>query len=203
MSTSTPSADAGEAMPEPPDDIREAARLAPDHWLAMVDPTWSGDGPPPSWALIGQWRSGPTGEIEEWQDNDGYRPSPRARGWPEPADPVDAAVQLAVTGYGPAEDVPRVLAGAEVAVLVGSDGGPLTAAAPDLTPVLPVYTSQTYTDIAGRLAFRSLPVADLVELLPDGHHLYVNPSGPVSMLVETEPLLAALAAEAGDERGAE
>lgn len=192
-----PVSDASDAMPEPPDDIREAARVAPDHWLAMVDPTWSGDGPPPAWALIGQWRSGPTGEIEEWQDNDEYRPSPRALGWPEPTDPVDAAVQLAATGYGPADDVPRILAGAEVAVLVGSDGSPLPAATPDLTPAVPIYTSQTYTDIAGRLAFRYLPVAELVKLLPDGHHFYVNPSGPVSMLIDNEPLLAALAGEDG------
>ncbi|WP_413796802.1 hypothetical protein [Streptomyces iranensis] len=31
--------------------------------------------------------------------------SPEALGWPEPEDDVDAAIQLATTRYGPAEDV--------------------------------------------------------------------------------------------------
>ncbi len=30
------------ALPPVPDDIREAGRLAPDHWLGVVDPMWSG-----------------------------------------------------------------------------------------------------------------------------------------------------------------
>ncbi|MGW1626617.1 hypothetical protein [Streptomyces sp. NPDC002172] len=37
-------------------------------------------------------------------------------------------------------------------------------------------------------------MADLVLQLPEGHHLYVNPSGAVSLLVETEPLREAIAA---------
>ncbi|MFE2719113.1 type VII secretion system-associated protein [Streptomyces mirabilis] len=180
--------------PEPTETLREAAALAPDHWLGMVDPAWQGDGPPPAWALVGRWRSGPTGRIEEWQDNSDYRPSPEALGWPEPTDEVDAAVQLASTGYGPAEDVSRSLAGAEVAVLVSHDGIPLTASAPDGTPVLPVYTSLTHVQAAGRLAYELMTVAELVERLPAGHLLYLNPTGAVSMLVETEPLLEVLAA---------
>ncbi|MGW3985182.1 type VII secretion system-associated protein [Streptomyces mirabilis] len=179
--------------PEPTESLRATAALAPDHWLGMVDPAWQGDGPPPSWALIGRWRSGPTGEIEEWQDNGDYRPSPEALGWPEATDLVDAAVQLASTGYGPAEDVARNLAAAEVAVLVNHDDIPLTAAAPDGTSVLPIYTSLTHVQAAGRLAYQLVTVADLVERLPEGHLLYVNPTGSVSMLVETEPLLEALA----------
>ncbi|MCX4406012.1 MULTISPECIES: type VII secretion system-associated protein [unclassified Streptomyces] len=180
--------------PQPTEELRQAAALAPDHWLGMVDPAWQGDGPPPAWALIGRWRSGPTGKIEEWQDNSDYRPSPEALGWPEPTDDVDAAVQLASTGYGSADDVPRTLAGAEVAVLISHDGIPLTATAPDGTPVLPVYTSLTHVHAAGRLAYDLVTVADLVERLPEEHLLYLNPTGAVSMLVETEPLLEALAA---------
>src|SRR5689334_19769054 len=64
--------DAAEAMPPVPDSIREAGRLAPDHWLGMVDPTWTGEGEPPSWALVGEWRSSPEGEIVEWRDNEEY-----------------------------------------------------------------------------------------------------------------------------------
>ncbi|MFJ4153068.1 type VII secretion system-associated protein, partial [Streptomyces galbus] len=96
-------------MPPVPPEVREAARLAPQTLLGVMDPAWAGEGDPPNWALVGQWRSGPDGEIEEWFPNAGYRPSPEAMGWPDPTDAVDHAVQLAATGYGPAQDVPRAL----------------------------------------------------------------------------------------------
>lgn len=192
----------GEDMPEPPPEVVEAARNAPDHWLAMVDLTWQGEGAPPLWALIGQWRSGPAGEIEEWRDNPEYRPSPQALDWAEPADAVDRAVQLAATGYGPMQDVHATLARAEVSVLVTATGTPLAAASPEGTPVIPVYTSPGYLESVGRLLYDRRPVAELVEQLPPGHALYLNPTGPVSMLVETEPLRAAIS-EAGTGTGLE
>src|SRR5207244_13452176 len=123
---------------EPPEQIREAARLAPEHWIGYVDPTWSGEGTPPAWALVAQWRSVASGEIAEDQENAEYRPSPSMLGWPEPSDAVEAAVQLAVTGYGPGDDVPAMLAEAEVAVFIQPNGEPVAAVAPDGTPVIPV-----------------------------------------------------------------
>lgn len=182
--------------PEAPADVREAARLAPDHWLGMVDPAWRGEGPPPAWALAGEWRSGTSGEIEEWRANEEYRPSPAALGWPEPTDEVDEAVQRASTGYGPVEDVARLLASAEVAVLLGPNGEPLAARTPDGHPVIPVFTSPDHLHSAGLLASETVPVADLVGRLPKGHRLYVNPTGAVSMLIETDALLDALAVTA-------
>lgn len=183
-------------MPTPPEDIVEAARLAPDHWISMIDPGWPGEGVPPDWAVVGRWRSGPTGEIEEWEDNETYRPSPDALGWPEPADDVDEALQLAVTGYGPAEGVTRALAAAEVAVLTLPDGEPVTAVASDGTPVVPVFTSSPYLDAAGAFAFELVAVSDLLDRLPKGHALYVNPSGPAGVVLVTGSLAEAIAAGA-------
>ncbi|TSB21203.1 type VII secretion system-associated protein [Streptomyces sp. NBC_01525] len=182
----------GEAMPEPPPEVIEAAREAPDHWLAMVDLTWSGQGPPPLWAVIGQWRSGPTGEIEDWRDNPEYRPSPQMLDWSEPTDAVDQAVQLAATGYGPVPEVARTLAAAEVSYLVTAAGAPLPAASPEGTPVVPVYTSEDHLEPVGRLLVDRRPVAELLERLPAGHALYVNPTGAVSMLVEPDAVRAAV-----------
>ncbi|GAA4622898.1 hypothetical protein GCM10023196_016930 [Actinoallomurus vinaceus] len=198
---------ASERMPPVPDSIREAARLAPDHWLGMVDPAWNEDAEPPSWAVIGQWRSSPEGEIVEWRDNEDYRPSPSALGWPEPIDDVDEAVQLAATGYGPGEAVVEALAALpEAAVFVTPEGDPLPATAPDgRTRVVPVFTSPAYLQAAGRLAFEVMGVGELADRLPAGHVLYLNPSAPVSMTVDTGMLLAALeqtgadADEAGDQ----
>ncbi|MFJ5227497.1 type VII secretion system-associated protein [Streptomyces sp. NPDC088400] len=199
-----PTAEAGPAddtAPPVPAEIEEAARLAPDHWLGMVDPAWSGEGEPPNWAVVGQWRSGLDGEIEEWRPNEEYRPSPQALGWPAPTDPVDEAVQLAATGYGPGEAVPRTLAVAEVAVLLGPGGVPLSATSPDGASVVPVFTSPTYLHAAGRFGYELTPVPQVVDRIPEGHVLYLNPSGPVGMTVESDALrqaVEAAAREAGD-----
>ncbi|AYN43217.1 type VII secretion system-associated protein [Streptomyces dangxiongensis] len=181
------------AVPEPPEDIREAARQAPDHWFGMVDPAWDeAEGPPPDWAVIGRWRSDATGEIVEWQENDTYRPSPAALGWAPPTDPADHAVQRAATGYGRPEDVVRALVGGELAVHVRPDGQVATAVTPEGTAVVPAFTAQPQVDAAGRLAYQVMPCRDVLGLLPPGHLLYLNPAGAVSLTVETQPLLDAL-----------
>lgn len=197
---SEPGADTS-ATPEvlaPPAEFVQAARLAPDHWLYQADPAWQGEGQPPAWAVVGQWRSDAEGQIAEWEDNEDYRPSPEAMGWPEPTDDVDRAVQLATTGYGPADDVTAALAGAEVAVLVTADGEPVSAAAPDGTAVVPVYTSSRHLQAVGQLGFELVPVADLLGRIPQGHALCLNSSAPVSMVVATDGLADVLreAAEA-------
>ena len=189
-----------EELPPVPDDIREAGRLAPDHWLGVVDPMWSGEGKPPEWAMTGRWRSGLDGEIVEWEDNPDYRPSPRALDWPGPEDEVDRAVQLASTGYGPGEAVPAALAGREVAVLTAPGGGPLSATAPDGTPVVPVFTSSVFLHTAGRYAFELVGTEDLLERVPEGHVLYLNPSAVVSMLLDPDAVREAVRAGAAGER---
>lgn len=191
------------SAPPVPEEIEQAARLAPDHWLGMVDPAWSGRGEPPDWAVVGRWRSGLDGEIEEWRPNEEYRPSPQALGWPAPTDPVDEAVQLAATGYGPGDAVPRTLAVTEVAVLLGPGGVPLSATSPDGAAVVPVFTSPTYLHAAGRFGYELTPVTDVVDRIPEGHVLYLNPSGPVGMTVETQALREAVeaAARAGTPAG--
>ncbi|KUL49674.1 hypothetical protein ADL22_08235 [Streptomyces sp. NRRL F-4489] len=191
----------GEEMPVPPPEVVEAAREAPDHWLAMVDLTWSGEGAPPLWAVIGQWRSGPDGAIEEWRDNPEYRPSPQMLDWADPTDPVDRAVQLAATGYGPERAVWEELARAEVSVLVTAGGAPLSAASPEGAPVVPVYTAAAQLEPVGRLLYDRRPVAGLLGQLPPGHALYVNPAGAVSMVVEPARLQAALSAAGGTTGG--
>ncbi|WP_327113397.1 type VII secretion system-associated protein [Streptomyces sp. NBC_01341] len=196
-----PERDALEAMnmlDDVPADIRQAARLAPDHWFGMVDPGWRGEGTPPQWAVVGEWRSDVDGEIAEWQANEDYRPSPVALGWPEPTDGIDEAVQQAVTGYGPGDDVIRLLAPAEVRVLLGPDDQPLAARTADGSPVIPVFTSEAQVRAVGALGSRSVGVVDLVGELPPEHQLYVNPTGVVSMVIETQQLKAAIATKPAD-----
>ncbi|MFD5873041.1 type VII secretion system-associated protein [Streptomyces sp. NPDC060322] len=192
MSESAAENPAAPLDPAPPEEFVEAARLAPGHWLYLSDPAWQGDGPPPEWAVIGQWRSDSRGEIVAWEDNEDYRPSPEAMGWPAPLDDVDRAVQLATTGYGPVEDVTTALAGAEVAVLVTADGDPVSASAPDGTAVVPVYTSPHHLRAAGPLGSVRLPVVELLGRIPPGHSLCLNSSAPVSMVLATDGLAEVL-----------
>lgn len=177
--------------PPLPEEFLEAARLAPDHWISAIDPGWTGDGLPPAFAVAGRWRTGPTGEVEEWEGNEDYRPSPRALDWPEPTDALDAALQGAVTGYGPPEEVARALAEAELLVLTSSDGSPVTATAADGTPVVPVFSASTHLDLVGGFAFARRTAADLLPDLPSEHRLYVNPAGPAGAVLAPDVLAEA------------
>ncbi|MFG2196884.1 type VII secretion system-associated protein [Streptomyces sp. NPDC048639] len=180
-------------LPPVPEDVREAARSAPDHWIGVVDPGWRGEGTPPPWAVIGEWRSGESGEVEEWQPNEDYRPSPAALGWPEPADPVDAAVQLAVTGYAPEAQAIAALGTAEITVLRAPDGGPLLVCGPNGMPTVPVFSSAAHQAFAGSLTHDTVPAAELAHrLAPSGTPMTLNPAGPASLVVGPDTVLAAL-----------
>ncbi|WP_328565025.1 type VII secretion system-associated protein [Streptomyces coelicoflavus] len=187
--------------PQVPDEIRKAAELAPDHWLGMVDPTWAGEGEPPKWAVLGEWRSGPDGTVEEWRPNEDYRPSPRALGWPEPTDPVDEAIQLAASGYGPGDAVPRALVTAEIAVLLAPGGGPLSAVTPNEEAVVPAFTSPQHLHTSGRFGHELMPAAEVLDMVPAGHLLYLNASGAVSMTVDLDAFRHAVEESLGEQSG--
>jgi hypothetical protein len=174
-----------EGTAEPvPDQVRSAARLAPGQWIGLVDPAWQGEGPPPSWAVIGQWRAGADGEIEEFAPNEEYRPSPVAHAWPAPTDPVDAAVQLSATGYGPPEEVYRALASTRVAVLLDEYGTIGGVELPDGGLAVAVFSARSWLVAAGRPDHAVLGPGELMDLLPAGHVIVVNPGAPAAVRLE-------------------
>ncbi|HEY3506083.1 MAG TPA: type VII secretion system-associated protein [Actinocatenispora sp.] len=175
-------------------EIRRLAAEAPGEPIALVDPYWEGDGEAPGWAVIGTWRTGDDGGVTGFVPNEDYRPSPERRGWPEPTDEVDTAIQLAAAGYRTESDVLAALARAEVAVLVSADGLPASLTAPDGSPAVAVFTAPAQLGELTRFGVAALPVADLLPLVPDGHVLYVNATAVVSTTATTEALDAALAA---------
>ncbi|GAA2986266.1 MULTISPECIES: type VII secretion system-associated protein [Streptomyces] len=186
------------SLPEPPPEVVEAARNLPERWLSVPDPAWAGEGAPPDRAIPGRWRTDSTGTVVAWEDNERYQPSPEALGRPRATDPVESAVQRAVTGYGPAGEVLRTLAAAKVAVLIGADGEPAALRSAEGEPVVPVFTSPASQRVVGTLAARLLPAADAIGELPDGHSLYANPTGPAGIVRETEAPAEEIAAQ---ERG--
>ncbi|MFD9430113.1 type VII secretion system-associated protein [Streptomyces sp. NPDC060002] len=180
------------AMPTPPRHVVEAAEEAPGHWFALSDPAWTGGWPPPEWTVVGEWRADDLGQLVEWRHNPDYVRSPAARGWPRPTDAVDAAVQRAAAGYGQDDEVPELLAGAEVAVFVTPGGEPVAAIAPDGTPVVLAFTSEAHLSNAGRLTYEIHDVPALADRLPEGHQIYLNASASVSMCVEPAALARAI-----------
>ncbi|MFF3503121.1 type VII secretion system-associated protein [Streptomyces sp. NPDC003247] len=182
----------GAPMPDAPRHVVEAAEEAPGHWFGLPDPAWTGEWPPPGWTVVGEWRADDTGQLVEWRHNPDYVPSPTARGWARPTDAVDDAVQRAAAGYGQDDEVPDLLAGAEVAVFVTPAGEPVTAVAPDGTPVVLAFTSEAHLTGAGRLTYEIHDVPDLAARLPEGHQLYLNASASVSMCVDPEALRRAI-----------
>ncbi|MFE6054947.1 type VII secretion system-associated protein [Kitasatospora sp. NPDC056446] len=177
-----------------PEHVRETARLAPDHWIGVVDPAWADGSAPPEWAVAGHWRSDEAGATEEFRPNPDYRPSPRALGWAEPTDPVDEAVQLAATGYGPGQDVLDRLATARVAVPVTPGGEPLAAVDPAGGPVVLAFTAGGHWAAGGRLGHLVLDARELLERLPEGHGILLNPTAEAMLTVDPDALRATVEA---------
>lgn len=173
-----------------PEAVRAAARQAPGHWIGVVDPEWTEGRTPPEWAVLGEWRSDDDGDVGEYRANPAYRPSARMLDWPEPTDPVDAAAQRAATGYGSVEAALEALAVAEVTVVRGPDGGPLTAAGQDGAPVVLLFTSPAHEFMSGALHHDTLPAAELARSLTvSGTLLMVNAAAAAPLLVPADSLL--------------
>ncbi|MEU5023869.1 type VII secretion system-associated protein [Streptomyces milbemycinicus] len=180
-----------EGFREPPEDYVKAAKVAPNHWLSIIDRHWNGDEDeaPPSWASLGRWRSDENGEIVEWEKNTEYRPSPDAYGWAPPVSPVDAAVRLVATGYASEELFALMLADAEVAVCVDENGGLAVTDAPDGTEAVPVFSTSPELDEDRLPPHEVMLVPDLLERLPEGKEvLFLSSSAPVGQLVTVSAL---------------
>ncbi|MEU1127287.1 type VII secretion system-associated protein [Streptomyces sp. NPDC005899] len=184
--------------PEIPEAVRAAARDAPGHWIGVVDPEWAGERTPPEWAVLGEWQSDDGGDVGDYRVNPAYRPSARVLGWPEPTDPVDAAAQRAATGYGTVEAALAALAEADVTVVRGPDGGPLTAAGRDGAPVILLFTSPAHEFMSTALHHDTLPARDLARTVEgSGTMLMVNAAAAAPLFVPADGLLDPTRAEGG------
>lgn len=160
--------------PEIPEAVRAAARRAPDHWVGVVDPEWTQDRTPPEWAVLGEWQSDESGDVGGYRANPAYRPSARVLGWPEPTDPVDAAAQQAATGYGTVDEALAALAEAEITVVRGPEGGPLTAAGLDGAPVVLSFTAPAHEFVSAAIRRDTVPERELARSRGSGALLMIN-----------------------------
>ncbi|WP_405699144.1 type VII secretion system-associated protein (plasmid) [Streptomyces coelicoflavus] len=178
---------------EPPPQFVSAARLAPDHWLTMVDRHWDDTDDsvaPPHWAALGRWRSDEHGDIVEWEQNPRYRPSPDAYGWGPSAGIMDEAARLVATGYGPETLLAFSLLEADVAVCVDQRGDPDVIEMTDGTKAVPVFTVPSDQE-AEVPPHKVMGVLDLLDRLPEERELvFISSSAPVYQLVRTSSLRA-------------
>ncbi|MFF2410818.1 type VII secretion system-associated protein [Streptomyces sp. NPDC058092] len=173
-----------------PEAVRAAARRAPGHWIGVVDPEWTEERTPPEWAVLGEWQSDKSGSVGEYRANPAYRPSARVLGWPEPTDPVDAAAQRAATGYGSVEEALAALAEADITVVHGPGGGPLTAIGRDGVPVVLLFTSPAHEFMSAALHHDTLPARELARSLSGpGTLLLANAGAAAPLLVPADSLL--------------
>ncbi|MFI7609442.1 type VII secretion system-associated protein [Micromonospora sp. NPDC049366] len=164
------------------DEMRRQARLAPDSWIYAVDPAFDSGGAVPGWAVIGAYRVDERGEIgDDFQPNPNYQPTPVALGFPTPANELENALQLAVTGLGGDDEVRLALLEATVVVPHVPGVGIADLDAGLDRPVVHAFTSDRYLpDPAEWPYWERRAVRDLVEPIGD-RYLVLNPGSTLEL----------------------
>ncbi|GAA5157302.1 MULTISPECIES: type VII secretion system-associated protein [Amycolatopsis] len=182
--------------PKITEEMRANARANPNSWLYVIDEAFDPNGPVPSWAVVGAYPVNGRGMIvEDFHPNDRYRPSPKALGFPEPANELERLLQLVRTNHRPAEDLPPVILDATLFVYAMS---PLQRTVigfhnTDGRVMVPAYTSKSLVPREWPHA-RAVLGRDIVPLLA-GHPVTINPHDVVTAVVPAEHLVQALARE--------
>ncbi|PXY34548.1 hypothetical protein DI005_31675 [Prauserella sp. PE36] len=177
-------------------EMRANARANPNSWLYVIDEAFDPNGSVPSWAVVGAYPVNASGEIvEDFHPNDRYRPSPKALGYPEPANELERLLQLVRTKHRPAEDLPPLVLDSTLFVYAIS---PVQRTVigfhnTDGRVMVPAYTTKSLVPSEWPHA-RAVLGRDIVELL-GGHALVINPHDVVTAVVPAEHLEHALSQE--------
>ncbi|MCX5605988.1 MULTISPECIES: type VII secretion system-associated protein [unclassified Streptomyces] len=171
--------------------MRAEAARNPGSWVYAIDPFVDSHGRVPPYAIMGAWKVDDDGVItDEFEGNSKYRPSPRTMGMPEPTDPVDSAIQLAVTGYGPEAAISQALAKSSVFLIPDSIVGlGEHCAVAGGSGVVEAFTDVRHAPGTAP-ELRKMDALRLAASLPIDAHLKLNPGGVVSVQVPVADLLS-------------
>ncbi|GAA2485861.1 type VII secretion system-associated protein [Streptomyces gobitricini] len=173
----------GDFQPEVPpvsDAVRAQAAKTPNAWVYAVDPYFEPLGKVPPYGVVGAWRVDNQGNVtDEFRPNPNYRPSPKARGFKAPTDPLDSVIQLAASGYASDSDVQSALVDAVVYVVPGMNAMVESHAEGDDRLVVHIYSSPMHAPSSVPEVQRALFRALLPEL-PECAVLQLNPGSSVS-----------------------
>ncbi|MEC3977040.1 type VII secretion system-associated protein [Amycolatopsis sp. H20-H5] len=182
--------------PKITEEMRANARANPNSWLYVIDEAFDPGGPVPSWAVVGAYPVNAAGKVvEDFHPNDRYRPSPKALGFPEPANELERLLQLVRTNHRPADDLPGGVLDATLFVYAMS---PVQRTVigfhnVDGRVLVPAYTTKALVPREWPHA-RAVLGRDMVPLLA-GHAVAINPHDLITAVIPAEHLVKAIADE--------
>lgn len=152
-----------------------------DQWVFLIDPAWQrteeSDEPPPE-AVVGGWYADSNGEQGRFRPNAAYEPSEPGL----PTDPVDAALQLVVSGKADGDELLQATREVILGVAVDDEGYAVVAPAPDDVPSALVATAPRHRERVNAPGWVEVTVEDLAAGLPnEGVDVLLNPGAPASM----------------------
>ena len=173
------------SVPPITDDMRRAARRQPGSWLYVVDPAFDPAGEVPPEGIVGAYPVDDAGDLgEEFTKNPRYRPTPLALRLPEPTDPLDALVQRAATGWAAESALVDELAGSSLWLLAGPSGEIFVVDDDGDRRSVWVFTSPVHAERpAPGHALQQLSARQVLEAIPEGVDLVVNPGAAASVRI--------------------
>lgn len=165
----------------PPDN-----RMTSENWLVMVDPNWvrSGDQAPPTHVIVGAWPLDEDDQPGPFQPNPEFVPS----GPGTPTDPIDAVLRRIGQGQQVVDQLIPAVQNTVVEIAVDENTHPLIAPAPDGVPCIAIATAPLHKAHIRAQLWYPLPGDNLIDIVPDGVDILLNPDGPASMRLATQAL---------------
>jgi hypothetical protein len=182
--------------PKITNEMRANARANPNSWLYVIDEAFDPSSSVPSWAVVGAYPVNSAGEVvEDFRPNDRYRPSPKALGFPEPANELEQLLQWVRTQHRPAGDLPRVILDSTLFLYAMSPVQRTLIGFHDAEGrvLVPAYTAKSLVPREWPHT-RAVLGRDIISLLA-GHPVAINPHSVVTAVVPAEYLVKALAEE--------
>lgn len=165
--------------------LRAEARANPGAWIYAVDPGFAGAASVPPQGIVGAWQSDEQGELsKEFTPNPRHLPTPQARGWDQPATPLERTLQLVLSGYVGDEQLAREFGSAEVFIFRRPEGGIFLAPAEDGGQLVYVYTDADKAKSSGYGEHSRTLGSPLAQALPDGVRIALNAGHHVSAIID-------------------
>ncbi|MFJ8859672.1 type VII secretion system-associated protein [Streptomyces sp. NPDC102451] len=166
--------------------VRAQAAARPGSWVYAIDPFFDPAGEVPPFGIIGAWKVDARGHLTgEFRHNSKYRPSPQSLGMKKPLDAVDAAIQLAATGYADEAALRNVISSSTVFLIPGSAFAEQTNSATG--QILTVYTNEYYAP-SSVPQLQSIEVSTLLTKLTSHTVLKFNPGSSASVQIPVAEL---------------
>lgn len=163
---------------------------AQDHvqdWLVLVSGGWTPPtegAAPPVEQVVGAWPVTATGSVDRFEPNPLHRPTTEA----DPTSLVAAAVLVAASGRADGDLVLLAVRDSTVHLAVDHADRPVVDIAPDGERCVVVATSETDRLRLGPGEWLTVDLPALLDLIPPGVDVLVDPGSPTSMRLLTAAL---------------